>query len=116
MDIVVAVPKNEYGNFAREIEDMKQDPELQKVWTLSRIPKELKPGSRMYFVYDGRVAYSVRVTNIEGDSAIRCETTGRTWSGGCQVFGNELRAEDGPEMRGFQGFRYRRWETEEKAI
>ncbi|GED14849.1 hypothetical protein [Aneurinibacillus migulanus] len=109
MDIVVAVPKSEYENFAKEVEEIKQDPELQKVWTLSRIPKELKLGSRMYFVYDGRVAYSVRVTNIKKDSAIKCETTGRTWGGRCQVFGDDLREEQGPEMRGFQGFRYRRW-------
>jgi hypothetical protein len=109
MDIVVTIPQSEYENFAKEVEDMKKDPELQKFWTLPRVPKNLNTGDRMYFVQGGLVAYSVRVTRIEENSTTQCETTGRTWGGGCQVFGNDLREEAGPEMRGFQGFRYRRW-------
>jgi hypothetical protein len=108
-DIVVTIPKLEYENFAQELEDMKRDPELQKFWTLPRIPKNLNAGDRMYLVHSGRVAYSVRVNIIEEDSETQCETTGRTWGGGCQVFGNDLREEKGPDVRGFQGFRYRWW-------
>lgn len=115
MDIIVTIPKSEYEIFAQEVEDMKKDPELQKFWTLPRVPKELKTGDRMYFVQGGLVAYSVRVTEIEKDSVTKCETTGRTWGGGCQVFGDDIREEPGPNMRGFQGFRYRRQEERNEA-
>jgi hypothetical protein len=109
MDIVVTIPRSEYLNDERETNDLLHDPDLLHFWTLAKRPAHLRVGERVFFIKDGRVESSMRVVEIQMDSATRCETTGRIWSGRCQIFMDDLRVEQGPESRGFQGFRYRWW-------
>ncbi|PPA70051.1 hypothetical protein [Jeotgalibacillus proteolyticus] len=108
MDIVVTIPKSEYHNDELESVHMKEEGLLQ-FWTLSKVPKRLAAGDRIYFVKNQQVESSMRVIDIKTDSSMQCETTGRTWSGKCQIVMDDLREEELLNVRGFQGFRYRWW-------
>ena len=111
MDIVVTIPKNEYKNDEAETRDYLGDIEhIEQFWTLNKRPKKLNVGDRVFFVKNGCIESSMRVTRIETDSTTMCETTGRVWSGKCQIFMDDLRIEQlDIQVRGFQGFRYRWW-------
>jgi hypothetical protein len=110
MDIVVTIPKNEYLNDDAETNDMLENPELEQFWTLSKIPKNLHIGDRLFFVKNNRIESSMRVLDIKDNSTTKCETTKRVWSGNCQIFMNDLRSEAiNLNVKGFQGFRYRWW-------
>ncbi|MED4904111.1 hypothetical protein [Parageobacillus thermoglucosidasius] len=111
MDIVVTIPKSEYANDEAETRDYLANPEnMEQFWTLSKRPKKLNIGDRVFFVKHGRIESSMRVTRIKDDATTVCETTGRVWSGKCQIFMDDLRMEHlDIRVRGFQGFRYRWW-------
>lgn len=108
MDIVITIPKSEYKNYDNEIKDV-----LLKghdmFWTLARIPKRLSADNRVYFVKDGEIGSSMKVIEINRDTSSTCETTGRTWSGKCQIVMNDYRKEAIQNVKGFQGFRYKWW-------
>lgn len=109
IDIVVTIPKSEYENDDRETQDM-LDRDLVQFWTLSKMPRRLKIGDRVYFVKDGKIESSMKVVDIIENSTMTCETTGRTWSGRCQIIMDDLRIEHlNIQVRGFQGFRYKWW-------
>lgn len=107
MDIVVTIPKIEYQNDDVETMQMQSDDGLVQFWTLPVIPKMLNVGDRIYFIKNQQVESSMKVINIVLDSKTTCETTGRVWSGKCQLFIDDLRKENYPfKVRGFQGLRY----------
>lgn len=108
MDIVVTIPKSEYRNDDLETAAIQKDPSLVQFWTLQATPRHLKEGERVYFVKRNRIESSMRVIEIKRKSTTKCTTTGRTWSGGCQLFLDDLRMEPDFDFRvkGFQGFRY----------
>lgn len=108
MDIVVTIPKREYENDERETKDMAAH-NLNAFWTLSRVPKRLQVGDRVYFVKYDEVESSMKVLDIRVDSELTCETTKREWRGKCQLVLTDLRTEKGERCKGFQGFRYRWW-------
>ena len=112
MDIVITIPKSEYKNDDKETEIYESNPELyEQFWTLSKIPQKLKANDRVYFVKYNRIESSMKVKRIELSSKTTCEVTGRTWSGQCQLFLNDLRKENlDIQVKGFQGFRYKWWE------
>jgi hypothetical protein len=107
MDIVVTIPKSEYANDDKETSDT-QIHGYDQFWTLSKVPKRLNIGDRVYFVKHGRIDSSMRVKRIQAQSQTQCETTGRTWNG-VQLFMNDMRDEDIGSAKGFQGFRYKWW-------
>lgn len=107
MDIVVTIPKSEYENDDKELQDYLSDSGVVMFWTLPVIPKQLQVGNRVYFVKNNRIDRSMRVIEIKTNSQMTCETTGRQWSGMCQLIMNDLRIERfHREIKGFQGFRY----------
>lgn len=110
MDIVVTIPKSEYIKDDLETKDMIEN-DLVQFWTLHRVPKKLSVGDRIYFVKYGIIESSMEVIDIEVYSTMECETTGRTWSGNCQLILDNLQDESHLEieMKGFQGFRYKWW-------
>lgn len=108
MDIVVTIPKSEYANDDLETKDM-EERDLVQFWTLSKTPKQLQVGDRVYFVKNKRIESSMRVIEISKKGQEDCETTGRTWSGNCIIYMDDLRQENIEEVRGFQGFRYKWW-------
>mgnify|MGYP001770562991 CR=1 FL=1 len=108
IDIVVTIPKSEYENDDRETQDMLEK-DLVQFWTLSKVPRKLKIDDRVYFVKNEKIESSMRVVDIIGNSTMTCETTGRTWSGKCQIIMDDLREENIPNIKGFRGFRYRWW-------
>ncbi|WP_342505643.1 hypothetical protein [Sporosarcina sp. FSL K6-2383] len=107
MDIVVTIPKSEYENDDNELVDYLSSDDVVMFWTLPVIPKQLQVGDRVYFVKNNRIERSMRLLEIKMDSQMTCETTGRQWSGKCQLIMNDLRMEQfNTEIKGFQGFRY----------
>lgn len=108
MDIVVTIPKTEYENDDKERIDV-QEKRLVQFWMLARRPKRLNVGDRVYFVKYGRIESSMKVIEIKVRSKMTCETTGREWSGSCQIVMDNRQAETGIEAKGFQGFRYKWW-------
>jgi hypothetical protein len=107
MDIVVTIPKSEYQNDAIETNDYLDNADMVQFWTLSRVPKRLQVGDRVYFIKNNRIESSMKVIDIVTDSSTKCETTGRTWAGKCQLFLDDLREENIPiQIKGFQGYRY----------
>ncbi len=108
MDIVVTIPKREYGNDDLETEQMQREGGRQ-FWAVKRWPAKLAVGERIYFVRGGEVESSMRVVEIRKDAEQTCDTTFRTWRGHL-LFMNDLRKEALPlAVKGFQGFRYRWW-------
>lgn len=110
MDIVVTVPKSEYKNNTLEDENITKNGHYA-FWTLSKVPKQLKEGDRVYFIKSNKIYSSMKVIRIEKDNEMKCETTGRTWFGKCQILMNNFKIENiNIITKGFQGFRYKWWE------
>lgn len=105
MDIVVTIPKSEYLNDIHEDINILENGH-NAFWTLSKIPRKLNIGDRIFFVKNNKIETSMRVVDILKDSTMLCETTNRTWSGRCQLILDDLRNERVQHMKGFQGFRY----------
>lgn len=107
MDIVVTIPRSEYENDDKELQDYLSNDGMSMFWTLSTKPKQSSIGDRIYFVKNDRIERSMRIIEIKMGSTTRCETTGRNWSGRCQIIMNDLRKEHfNHTVKGFQGFRY----------
>ena len=105
MDILVTIPKNEYSN--DDLENANIESGHSAFWTLSKIPKQLNSGDRIYFVKNNKIDSSMQVTDILTDSQMECETTGRTWSGKCQLLLDDYKTEKNDDyIKGFQGYRY----------
>lgn len=110
IDIVVTIPKSEYKIDEKEREVL-QSKDSVAFWTLSKLPKKLEIGDRVYFVKYGQIDSSMKVIEIKSNSKETCTTTGRVWSGNCQLFLDELIDErlSNQKAKGFQGFRYKWW-------
>lgn len=106
MDILITIPKSEYKNDDLETQDMIEN-NLVQFWTLSKRPKNLEVGNRVYFLKHNRIESSMRVIEIKRDSTMQCETTQRNWTGSCIIVMDDLRTENFTyHVKGFQGFRY----------
>lgn len=110
MDIVVTIPKSEYDNDDRETALFNSDKDYIQFWTMSKLPKSIKVGDRVYFVKHGEIESSMQVYDIELNAENICEVTERTWKG-CTLYMTDLRDERhlGIKVKGFQGFRYKWW-------
>lgn len=107
LDIIVTIPKSEYMNDDIETKHMEIDDSLVQFWTLSKVPKELKIGDRVYFIKKNKIESSMKVIDIQMNGESICQTTGRAWKGACQIYMDDLRYESFDfVVRGFQGFRY----------
>jgi hypothetical protein len=98
-DIIVTTPKGEIANAAREAREARR---FKK-----SVPRELAPGSRIFYVEDGYVRGFATVERVETSSRL-CTTTGREWGEGTYAF---MRADSWQwirplKMTGFQGYRY----------
>jgi len=69
LDIVVTIPKSEYKNDDRETFVFEQGG-YEQFWQLSRRPKNLNIGDRVYFVKIGYIESSMKVIRIE-EKAVR---------------------------------------------
>ena len=107
MDIIVTVPKSELKNIAEEREWAKTDQKSAlKYWKVSRIPKHLKPGDRVYFLENGQVTCWQEFLGVD-ETEFECEVTERNWGEGTfLVLKHPVRKIRGPIMKGFRGFRY----------
>lgn len=106
MDIVVIIPRSEYTNDDKELNDLLEDKERVAFWTLPVKPKHLEVGDRVYFVRNGVIHSSMRVIEIKESSSTKCETTKRVWKGKCQIFMDHYRLEKPVSTHGFRGFAY----------
>lgn len=109
MDIVVTIPRAEYTN--NDLEDINiQENGHYAFWTLSKIPKQLNIGDKVYFIKENKIYSSMKVIEILKNSVMQCDTTDRIWSGKCQIVMNDFNYENIPlKIKGFQGFRYKWW-------
>lgn len=109
MDIVVTIPKSEYNNDDLETQYFKNNSNVYCFWILSKVPKKLKIGDRVYFVKNNKIKSSMRFIYDEHMSSNLCEVTKRTWSG-YTIFMDDLKEENiNITVKGFQGFRYKWW-------
>ena len=106
MHIMVTVPKGEKANIAKEdLWAKKQKETVLQYWKVSRPPKRLEAGDRVYFVEDGHIRYYHNFLGIVQD--FKCEVTGRFWPGtNLKMTYPETILERQVPMKGFRGFRY----------
>jgi hypothetical protein len=110
MDIVVTIPKSEYINDDKETEFLQNNTDAYQFWTLSKQPKKLNIGDRVYFVKNNKIECSMEFYMDEFGAENICEVTGRKWRG-YTLYLHDLRYESLPfTVKGFQGFRYKWWE------
>ena len=112
IDIVVTIPKSEYKNDDLETEFFMSNKDAYQFWALSKVPKNLEIGDRVYFVKYNKIDSSMKIFDINFDSKIseKCELTVRVWDVSCILYLNDLRDEKlGIKIKGFQGFRYKWW-------
>lgn len=115
MDVIVTIPKSEYGNIEKEIAWAKklgkrQKRTASKNWTVSRAPKHIDDGDRCYFIRNGMITHYREIRGVqEFDHGFTCEVTDRDW------WGPYLELDVMPvvlkkpvPMKGFQGWRYLR--------
>lgn len=104
MDIVVTVPKKEMKNLKEE-DTFAAGKNVYQYWSVSKRPKYLNVGDKVYFVEDGKISYYHIFLGFKDD--IKCEATGREWSG-CNLTLQypEIKLKNPIPMSGFQGFRY----------
>ena len=112
MDIVVTTPKKERVNAEAEAEWAKAQgggPGVHYFRRMGRVPQELKPGDKVFYVEDGYVRGFCTLMGIDwGEQEAICEVTMRDWGNGAQLI---MRADSWKwvkpiKMKGFQGFRY----------
>lgn len=112
MDIVLTIPKSEYKHDDLETEYFKENKDAFQFWSLSRKPKKLNIGDRVYFVKNNKIDSSMKVFDVKKHSTMKCEVTNRVWTREYQIFMNDLKSENiNIEVKGFQGFRYKWWEA-----
>ena len=115
-DIVVTTPRGESANSAAEAACCIAAGGGNYFRTLSRAPRDLSVGDRVFYVEDGYVRGYARVSKIGGAGGMTCQTTGRRWVGGCVVVmpADSWRWIKPLRMRGFQGWRY--WSAAVDAV
>lgn len=108
MDIIVTVPKSELKNVAKEeawAEKNANDHHCTCFWKMGRLPKNINPGDRVYFIHNGHIVNYNVVTGTDYNAY--CEVTGRDWDGPCLVMKiPSVPLKNPVPMKGFQGFRY----------
>lgn len=109
MNIVVTIPKNRQAEIEEEERQLQArldagEEGLSYFWSLSRRPKDLREGDRVYFIWDGAMRAFHHVTGFDED--MRCETTGRQYRGCCVMLDPRIHEIVPIPMKGFQGYRY----------
>lgn len=106
MDIVVTVPMDEISNVRNEDAYARSvGGGVIQFWSVSKKPKDLNIGDRVYFVEGGYIRYYHKFLGFDCDSV--CKATGRVWPGINLVLEYpEVVLENPISMKGFQGFRY----------
>lgn len=106
MDIVVTVPMKELDNVRAEDDYARsQDGRVIQFWSVSRQPKAINIGDKVYFIEDGYIRYYHTFLGFDCDSI--CKATGRVWPGLNLVLAYpETPLKNPVPMKGFQGFRY----------
>lgn len=109
MNIVVTVPKSEQSNVKKEEQyadkSIKEGSNVAQYWQLSKKPKALQAGDKVYFVENGYIRYYH--TFFKYTENAKCDVTNRVWNGINLVLDYPPVKLDKPIfMKGFQGFRY----------
>lgn len=106
-DIVVTTPKRMAEVAAREARDCIEGGGGYYFRTFANQPKDLAPGSRVFYVEDGYVRGYAVVSEIR-EGEMECGTTGQEWLGGHHAIlpAASWKWIEPIPMKGFQGFRY----------
>lgn len=118
-DIIVTTPKDRRGEAAAEARDCLQAGggtyfRRFSLWT----PPPIEPGEKLFYVEDGYVRGFGIVSRVSEKDGATCETTGRDYASGVYV---EYPAHSWLwirpiPMKGFQGWRYARFQPGEVVI
>jgi hypothetical protein len=106
LDIVITVPKLiKWENYKFELARVKDRCEVMN-FRLG-IKPNVNIGDKCFVVHDGKVRGWMEIVGIKETDGFTCTTTGRFWPKGIYIQrSGEFNEVDGPEMQGFQGFRY----------
>ena len=114
MDIVVTIPMSRLGDIIDEekkvAEAQARGEDIHFFWEVSRKPKKLEVGDRVYFVWHKAVRSWHEVTGFDENKV--CTTTGRRYKGCCIMLDVEENEIKPIPMKGFQGYRYANYRTE----
>ena len=105
MDIMVTIPKNKLKDIEKEETWAKKQINAQCFWSISKVPKKLKSGDKVFFVENGMIkSYNIFI-GIDYDCI--CEVTGTKWPGLNLIMkAPSVTLEKPIPMKGFRGFRY----------
>lgn len=105
MDIIVTIPKNKFKDIEKEEAWAKKHKNAQCFWKISKIPKKLKKGDKVYFIENGAIkSYNIFI-GIDEDC--KCEVTGTEWPGLNLIMeAPSITLKKPIPMKGFRGFRY----------
>ena len=104
MDIVVTIPRKEFGNIKKEDEWFKENPNSVWFWAISRKPKNLNKGDRVFFVENNQITHYGVFDDFIYNPV--CEVTGRVWFGLNMLFRKPAVDIKPMPYKGFRGFRY----------
>jgi len=111
MDIIITVPKSERHRIAQERAWAKRISETTyKYWRVSRLPKKLRIGDRVYFSEDDRINYWQEYAGFDmfDKESFTCEATKKDWGLGTFLMLKHpvRKLRKSVPMKGFRGFRY----------
>lgn len=122
-DIIVTTPKSHRESAALEAEQCKAcildgGEAWYFRWLGLKAPKHLQVGSRVYYVEEGYIRGFALVSVITWDPGMVCHTTGRHFRPGVYAcMDARTWCWIAPiKMKGFQGFRYARFDPEEVEV
>lgn len=105
MNIIVTVPKSELKNIEQEDQwAQKQNEETVQFWKISRKPKNLQKGDKVFFIENREIKYYH--TFIDFGYDLKCEVTNRIWYGLNLILKYPETKINPIRHKGFQGFRY----------
>ena len=110
MDIIVTIPASRLQDIIEEEKTVaaaqERGEDIHFFWEVSRRPKDLNVGDKVYFVWDGSMRSWHEVTGFDEDKV--CSTTGRRYKGCCILLNVEENEIKPVPMAGFRGYRYKK--------
>lgn len=106
MDIVVTLSPNDYYRFEKELDNIKSHGYVWYIWST---PRKLKVGNRAYIIKQNTLLASMKVVSINENSDYQDATTQREFAAKCLVHLTDYQEEKPLKIKGFSGFRYKRW-------
>lgn len=108
-DIVITLPSNiKWDDYEKELKSVEDESQVLN-FKVPNLPKNTSIGSKCYLCYKGNVIGWMKITGLVNND-FTCSTTGKQWSGKfIQRSGKFNKLENPIPMKGFQGYRYKKF-------